>query len=125
MSDIVFGPNDIIKFPTRYHGEVTLSKWKWDLICAQPERIYYRYNGEKVPTTLMIPDYVRHHPEEPNQFLYYKQFDHYKVDQITEISLKTGFCCVIIDVSKARVCTIYPRRSLKIGKDFRPPEDKK
>jgi len=58
---------------TRHHGEVTLSKAKWDTICGKPERYYYRFNGDKVATTLIAPDLVRHHASIGTQFLYYKR----------------------------------------------------
>ena len=56
------------------HGEVTLSKGKWEIICSAPERAYYRFNGEKIATTLINPDSVRCHRYEKNQFFYYKRF---------------------------------------------------
>ena len=74
VPDITFGTDGKCSFPTKYHGNVTLSKAKWDIICGAPERFYYTFNGEKVSTTLINPDKVRHHSKEANQFFYYKRF---------------------------------------------------
>ena len=74
MPDIEFGDDGKCLFPTKYHGGVTLSKAKWEIICGEPERDYYRFNGEKIATTLINPDSVRHHRHEKNQFFYYKKF---------------------------------------------------
>lgn len=121
MADIIFGAGGIARFPTKYHGEVTLSEMKWGIICSQPERRYYKHNGEKIPTTLINPDYVRHHKSNPHQVLYYKQFDRYRITETAEIPLRSGFCCVILDTSTARVCTVMPTRKLKKGKEFNLP----
>jgi hypothetical protein len=72
VPDINFGKDGKAIFPTKYHGEVTLSKTKWDIICNEPERHYYRFNGEKIATTLVNPDSVRRHQHEQRQFFYYK-----------------------------------------------------
>ena len=122
MADISFDSKGRAQFPTKYHGEVSLSDKKWAAICSQPERRYYKYNGEKIPTTLINPNYVRHHRVIPDQFLYYKKFDRYKVTETAEIPLRSGFCCVIIDTSTGRVCTVYPTRRIKKGKEFKPKE---
>lgn len=85
MADIIFDSNRRVIFPTKYHGDVSLSQKKWSIICLQLERRYYKYNGDKIPTTLINPDYVRHHKSNPNQFLYYKAFDCYKITETAEI----------------------------------------
>ncbi len=121
MADIIFDSHRKVIFPTKYHGDVSLSEKKWSIICLQPERRYYKYNGDKIPTTLINPDYVRHHKSNPNQFLYYKAFDCYKITETAEIPLKSGFCCVIIDMSTARVCTVMPTRKIKKGVEFKLP----
>ena len=87
MPDISFGTGGSAIFPTRWHGEVTLSKGKWDRICDQPERTYYRLSGEKVATTLMAPDHVRKHGREPHQFLYYKKFPTCRITEMVEVEV--------------------------------------
>lgn len=121
MPDIVFGKDGKATFPTKYHGEVTLSKGKWDIICAEPERAYYRFNGEKVATTLINPDSVRHHRHEPNQFFYYKKFLNINLNGGVEIGAFWGvYFAVIIDVDSGRICTVYPVEQPKPGKAFKP-----
>ena len=96
MADLSFDSKGLAVFTAKYHGEVTLSKKKWVIVCSQPERRYYKYNGEKIPTTLINPDYVRHHKLNPSQFLYYKKFERYRVTETVEVPLRSGFCCVIL-----------------------------
>ena len=119
MADIVFDSTGKIKFPTKYHGEVTLSKWKWEKICGEPERYYYRFNGEKVPTTLINPDCVKHHRTEEHQFLYYKEFGSFKISENVEGPLRCKFFAIVIDVKSGRVCTVYPTDKPKLGKEFK------
>jgi hypothetical protein len=121
VPDIAFGKDGKAVFPTKYHGEVTLSKGKWDIICAEPERSYYRFNGEKIATTLINPDSVRHHRHEPNQFFYYKKFLNIILSGGVEIGAFWGvYFAVIIDASSGRVCTVYPVEEPKPGKAFKP-----
>jgi hypothetical protein len=72
VPDIAFGDDGLVVFPTKHHGNVILSKIKWAIICNEPERHYYRYNGEKIATTLINPDQIRHHKHNENQLFYYK-----------------------------------------------------
>jgi len=121
VPDIVFGKDGKAVFPTKYHGEVTLSKVKWDIICAEPERAYYRFNGEKIATTLINPDSVRKHRHEENQFFYYKKFLNINLNGIVEWGTFWGiYFAVIVDASSGRICTIYPVREPKPGKVFKP-----
>lgn len=120
MPDIVFGPTGTATFPTKYHGEVTLSARKWDDICGKPERLYYRHNGDKVATTLITPDYVRYHKHEKGQFLYYKRFETFNLTEGTKIELGIKFMAVIIDTDTSRVCTSYPLLQPKPGREFKP-----
>ena len=121
MPEIDFAGKDTCVFPTKHHGEVTLSKTKWSIICGAPERYYYRYNGEKVATTLINPDLVRYHAHEKNQFFYYKKFTKIYTDTGIEIPVGSGiFFAVIIDTGTGRICTVYPVREPKIGKTFAP-----
>lgn len=121
MPDISFGKDGKAIFPTKYHGDVSLSKAKWETICGEPERAYYRFNGDRVATTLINPDSVRHHRHEPNQFFYYKRFLRLNMNEIVEAGPFWGvYFAVIIDVSTSRVCTVYPVEQPKPGKAFKP-----
>jgi hypothetical protein len=122
MPDIAFDSSGHARFPTKYHGEVVLSKNKWDKVCQAPERWYYHNNGEKVATTLINPDYVRSHATYPNQFLYYKAFTSFTIRDGVEVS--TGnpyppYFAVVIDISTKKVCTVYPTEKPKLGKEYR------
>lgn len=123
MNDFSFDSEGYVKLPTKYHGEVVLSRWKWDLICAKPERRWYRFNTEKIPTTLIAPDRVRLHHLYDGQVIYYKRFGQYKLDEKTEIPAvlinKFKFFAVIVDTKTKKVCTIYPVREPKKGKEFK------
>ena len=79
MPDISFGKNNRADFPTKHHGQVSISKKKWDETCQEPERFYYKENAEKVATTLVNPDYVRHSHNHTNQLIYYKNFESIKI----------------------------------------------
>jgi hypothetical protein len=118
MADIAFGKDGRATFPTKYHGEVTLSQGKWDIICAQPERSYYRFNGEKVATTLVAPDSVRYHRDEHNQFFYYKRFSSININGIEKGHPGGIYFAVIIDAKTGKVCTVYPVARPKPGKAF-------
>ena len=121
MADIVFESDGKARFPTKHHGEVALSKAKWDQICAQPERYYYRLNGEKVAMTLAEPDMVRHHTTIASQFLYYKSFPRFVIAPGVEVSGRAAMIAVAIDTATHRVCTIYPTDKPKIGSmEYRP-----
>jgi hypothetical protein len=120
VADIIFGDNGFAVFPTKHHGDVTLSEAKWNTICSQPERAYYRHNGEKIGTTLINPDQVRLHKHEPNQFLYYKKFSKITLSEGVETTPIWGiYFAVVIDVESGKICTIYPVREPKTGKSFR------
>lgn len=127
MPEISFDSTGFARFQTRHHGEVTLSKTKWDKICAEPERTYYRSNGDKIGTTLVNPDVVRVSSHYPHQFHYYKKFSTMKLGE--HIEVPTGrfpfpYFCVIVDESTKRVCTSYPVPQPKPGKDFKPRHEK-
>lgn len=121
MPDIVFGNDGRAVFPTKHHGEVTLSKTKWDVICEQPERQYYRENGEKIATTLINPDHIRYHQHEKDQLFYYKKFTELILGGRNVLNLKVGvYFAVIIDVSTNKICTVFPVEQPKKGKLFAP-----
>lgn len=122
MSDISFDARGFARFATRYHGEVTLSKAKWDKICSEPERTYYRSNGDKIGTTLVNPDIVRFSNRYSNQFHYYKKYESMKLNDAVEVPTGTfpfPYFCVILDDITKRVCTSYPVRIPKPGKEFK------
>ncbi len=127
MADISFDASGIARFQTRHHGEVTLSKIKWDKICSEPERSYYRANGDKIGTTLVNPDCVRYSNHYPNQFHYYKKFATMKISDMIEVGTGRNpfpFLCVIIDHSTKRVCTSYPVPNPKQGKEYKGDNEK-
>ena len=120
MPDLTFSDDGRAYFPTKYHGEVSISKEKWDRICSAPERFYYRLNGDKVATTLISPDRVRHHRTIADQFIYYKEFDTFKITENVEGPGPWGrYFAVVIDTSTKRICTIYPTDTPKPGKDYK------
>ena len=75
MPDLTFDKTNRCYFPTKYHGEVSISKAKWDEICQEPERFYYRENAEMIATALVNPEHVRYSKNYQNQFVYYKKFE--------------------------------------------------
>lgn len=126
MSDISFRSAGKVIFPTRYHGEVSLSRKKWDEICGEPERFFYRHNGEKIATTLVVPDFVRKHKLIGSQFIYYKRFESFKILEGVESSMPCKFMAVVIDTATQRVCTVYPTDKVKSGaKEYKPEGDLK
>lgn len=125
MPDITFGRDGKVVFPTKYHGEVTLSEKKWGIICGEPERTYYRFNGDKIATTLINPDHVRRSQSYPKQFLYYKRFASIMIDSSNEIRNANGiWFTAIIDEETQRLCTVYPVEKPKVGKEFKPKPSK-
>lgn len=121
MPDVSFDDSGHVKFPTKSHGDVTLSKYKWDRICNEPERWYYRLNGEKIATTLINPDHIRCHQYIRTMFFYYKAFPEILLAE--GIAATTGgkfhaYFSVLIDTATAKVCTIYPVQSPKPGEEF-------
>jgi hypothetical protein len=122
MPDIAFDSSGQTRFPTKHHGEVTLSKQKWEKICSEQERWYYRFNGEKIGTTLVNPDYVRHHKHISTQFLYYKAFQILNLSESSSVQAARNFpsyFAVIIDTATMRVCTVYPVLKPKPGKEYK------
>lgn len=118
MPDLTFNQNQRAVFPTKYHGDVSISKAKWDEICQEPERFYYRENAEKVATTLINPDEVRCSKKYSNQFIYYKVFDTIKIGN-REVDSKVKFWAVVIDKITARICTVYPTLKPKVGSEYK------
>ena len=118
MPDFNFINDSRANFPTKYHGEVSISKIKWDEICQEPERFYYRENAEKIATTLINPEYVRHHNIHPSQLVYYKKFETFTLGN-KQIDLRLKYWAVIIDTHTGRICTIYPVAKPKPGKEYK------
>lgn len=119
MPDIVFDAQGFLIIRTELHGEVRFSKEKWDKICGEPERWYYRFNGEKVGTTLVNPDLVRQHQHISSQYLYYKAYSTFVL--APNVTVNTGrnfppYFAVVIDTNTGRVCTVYPVPKPKPGK---------
>jgi hypothetical protein len=120
VPDIAFGKDGKAVFQTKYHGEVTLSEAKWNIICSQPERAYYRYNGDKIGTTLINPDQIRHHRHEPNQLFYYKKFLSLNYNSEVEMKAFWGvYFAIVIDTESSKICTAYPVEEPKPGKAFK------
>ena len=117
MPDLNFSKDNRAYFPTKYHGEVSLSKGKWDEICQEPERFYYRDNAEKVPTTLVNPESVRHSKHGGSQFIYYKKFDTIKIGN-KEVDASIKYWAVVIDSITKRICTVYPTLKPRKGKEY-------
>ena len=118
MPDLNFGKDNRAHFPTKYHGDVSLSKEKWDEICQEPERFYYRANAEKIPTTLINPESVRQSKHGDDKFVYYKKFETVVIGN-KEVEAKAKYWAVVIDSSTKRVCTVYPTLKPKIGKEHK------
>jgi len=120
VSDISFEVSGKTNFPTKYDGEVFFLKEKWDRICIEPERYYYRLNGEKVSTTLINPDYVRYNRNYENQVIYYKQFDSYMIaENVTAPIPWVKAMAVVVDVVQKKVCAVYPTDKIKSGKEYK------
>ncbi len=118
MPNFPFNNTNKIDLRTKHHGTVSLSKAKWEEICSEPERFYYRDNAEKVSTTLINPDYVRNSHNYATQVIYYKRFETFKIGN-KEINSIVKFWAVIIDPTTKRVCTIYPTPKPKSGKEYK------
>ena len=81
-------------------------------------------NGEKVATTLVAPDWVKQHPKENSQFVYYKRFNSVQLQGGLEPDVISAiFFAVIIDMNTSKVCTVYPTDKIKPGRRFKPPKD--
>lgn len=121
VPDIIFAQDGKATLPSKYHGEVTISKVKWGVICSEPERNYYRFNGDKIATTVVNPDLVRCHRHEAHQFLYYKRFNKIMIYEGVEVGHAHGvWFAVVIDSNTSRICTAYPVIEPKPGKLFKP-----
>jgi len=118
LSNFDFSTQEIIELPTKHHGVVSLSKIKWEEICQEPERFYYRDNAEKVSTALINPDHVRCSRNHKDQLVYYKEFETFKLGD-KEINSHVRFWAVIIDENTKRICTVYPTRKPKPGKEYK------
>lgn len=118
MPDFVFNDRDRVELATKHHGLISLSKVKWEEICQEPERFFYRDNAEKVSTTLVNPDYIRHSLKYKDQVIYYKEFDTLKLGD-KEINSLVKFWAVVVDCITCRVCTIYPTPKPKKGKEYK------
>lgn len=118
MPNFTFNENNRVELPTKHHGVVSLSKTKWEEICQQPERFYYKDNAEKISTALVNPDYVRHSHNYRDQIIYYKKFDTFQLGNKTMNSF-VKYWAVIIDCKTKRICTVYPTPKPKTGKEYK------
>lgn len=121
MPDLNFNNDQKAIFPTKHHENVTLSKNKWDQICNEPERFYYRENAENIATTLINPDTVRYNRNYENQFIYYKRFETIRFNN-REIELLVKYWAVVIDKDTRKVCTVYPVTRPKSGDEYKEGE---
>jgi len=101
---------------------MSLSQAKWDQICGQPERYYYRLNGDKIATTLVAPDMVRHHASIASQYFYYKRFEKFTLAEGIEAAVPSAkLMVVVVDTATRRVCTVYPTDKPKAGsQEYKP-----
>lgn len=118
MPDLTFNQEKRAVFPTKHHCDVSISKAKWDEICQEPERFYYKENAEKIATTLINPDLVRYSENHNNQFIYYKMFENIMIGN-KEVISRVKYWAVVIDITTNRVCTIYPTPKPKKGKEYK------
>ena len=118
MPDLTFSQDGRAFFPTKQHGDVSISKEKWDEICKEPERFYYRENAEKIATSLINPDNVRVNSNYKNQVIYYKHFETI-LYQGKELSLVVKCWAVVVDFVTKKVCTVYPVRKPKKGVEYK------
>lgn len=107
-------------FQSRYDGKIRFSKDTWEKhILVRPERGHFRFNAEKIPTTLVNPDYVRESLRDgPDVHLYYKAFPSWKLSETVEIpsSNSIRFMVVVVSTVKKLVLTIYLTGRIKAGK---------
>jgi hypothetical protein len=74
-----------------------------------------------VATTLIAPDYVRHHKTITSQFIYYKLFDSFTITDGVESPLPCKFFAAVVDTATQRVCTVWPTDKPRPGsKEFKP-----
>jgi len=121
VPDITFGTDGKCSFPTKYHGNVTLSKAKWDIICGAPEKVLlYLQWGKKFPprsSTRTRSDITRRKPI------------NFSITSASLLSVSPRSCfssangtffAVVIDALSNRVCTVYPVPKPKPGNIFQP-----
>ncbi|MBU0614123.1 hypothetical protein KJ766_02465 [Patescibacteria group bacterium] len=118
MPDLTFNKRKRAVFPTKHHGNVSISQIKWEEVCLEPERKYFKENAEKIATTLINPDVVRYSRKYEDQFIYYKRFETIKIGD-REIDLKVKFWAVVIDKQTGRICTVYPTQKPKAGHEYK------
>ena len=118
MPDLSFNQDNRNYFPTKYHGEISISKEKWREICQEPERFYYRENADKIATTLINPDMVQINNNYKNQVIYYKYFETI-LYQGKELNLVIKWWAVVVDFVTKKVCTVYPVHKPKKGTEYK------
>jgi len=117
MCQVVFDPSGYAVFPTKQHGEIRLSKIKWDKICSQPERGHLVFNADVVATTLVNPDQITRSRDNEEIFFYSKSIDIYRIRPQVKATPPKGMGCLVIVVNgvKKRFVTAYPTNKTKVG----------
>ena len=115
-----FDESGSVHFQSRHDGKVRLWQATWEKhILARPERGHFRFNAEKVPTTLVNPDYVRESLRDgPEVHLYYKDFPSWKLSEMVEIpsSSSMRYMVVVVSTVKKLILTTYLTGRIKSGK---------
>lgn len=84
----------------------------------QAGKVLLPFNGDKVATTLIAPDVVRHHTSIRTQFLYYKKFPKWQL--AAGVEGPAMMMAVVIDTEAQRVCTMFPVHQPKRGREYKP-----
>ena len=115
-----FDNDGSVYFQSRHDGKIRFFRDTWEQhILVRPERGHFRFNAEKIPTTLVNPDYVRESLRDgPDGHLYYKAFPTWKLSEGLEIpsSDSMRFMVVIVSTVKKLILTTYLTGRIKAGK---------
>ena len=115
-----FNDSGSVYFQTRHDGKIRFSRDTWEKhILIRPERGHFRFNAEKIPTTLVNPDYVRESLRDgPEVHLYYKAFPTWKLSETVEISSSASmrFMVIVVSTVKKLILTSYLTGRIKTGK---------
>ena len=114
-----FDDSGSVYFQSRHDGKIRLLTDTWEKhILARPERGHFRYNAEKIPTTLVNPDYVRESLRDgPDVHLYYKAFPSWKLSEAIEIPSSNSMRFMVVVVIPLKIdLTTYLTGKIKTGK---------
>jgi hypothetical protein len=67
---------------------------------------------------LIAPELVRHHTSIGTQFIYYKRFPKWRLTEGVEGPAM--MMAVVIDTETQKVCTVFPVRQPKDGREYKP-----